>query len=453
MYLKNNPSSRPGRHPAPSAAHASAVLGPETIARVVFANGITVLVRENHAAPVAVLQGTLRAGAMHETGIQAGLASLTAGMLSRGSQRYDFDAFNDVVEGAGANLTFGADTDSTDFGITCLSEDFAPLVEVLADALRRPLFPADQFEKLRRQRLVYLRERDQDTGSVASLQFHEALFGRDHPYGRATSGYVETLETLQLDELVAFHAQRFTPQGAILVVTGDVETASVLDLLQRHFGDWEGPMPERTFPPLIARTPGEPRQIVMADKVQSDLVIGAPAIRREDPDFYAVRVANCILGQFGLMGRLGERVREEQGLAYYAYSSVVAEQIGGVWMASAGVNPEHVEQAAASIAQEFARLGAEPVPADEVADSQSYLTGVLPLMLETNEGVASTLLSMEWNNLGLDYLQRYPELIRCVTAEDIQRVARTYLDPARCTVVVAGPDPAVVGDEEEFGDG
>jgi zinc protease len=185
----------------------------------------------------------------------------------------------------------------------------------------------------------------------------------------------------------------------------------------------------------------------MADKVQSDLIVGAPAIRRDDPDFYAVRVANCILGQFGLMGRLGARVREEQGLAYYAYSSVVAEQIGGVWMASAGVNPEHIEQAIESIRQEFAALGAEPVPAEELADSQSYLTGVLPLMLETNEGVASTLLSIEWNDLGLDYLQRYPELIAGVTTEDIQRVARTYLDPARCTVVVAGPDPSMLVDD------
>jgi zinc protease len=152
-----------------------------------------------------------------------------------------------------------------------------------------------------------------------------------------------------------------------------------------------------------------------------------------------MRVANCILGQFGLMGRLGTRVREEQGLAYYAYSSLAAELAGGVWVAGAGVNPANVAAAVASIAQEFARIGVEGVDAEELSDSQAYLTGVLPLTLETNEGVAGTLLSMEWFGLGLDYLLRYEELIDSVTSDDVQRVCAEYLQPDRCVTVVAGP--------------
>ena len=153
----------------------------------------------------------------------------------------------------------------------------------------------------------------------------------------------------------------------------------------------------------------------MPGKVQSDIVIGARGVARSDPDYYAVRVANCILGQFGLMGRLGERVREEQGLAYYAYSSNMADLAGGAWTAAAGVNPANVEQAIESILHEFADIGAAGVSSEELTDSQSYLTGVLPLTLETNDGVASTLLNMEWHGLGLDYLLRYRELINSVT--------------------------------------
>ena len=131
-------------------------------------------------------------------------------------------------------------------------------------------------------------------------------------------------------------------------------------------------------------------------------------------------------------------MREEQGLAYYAYSSLMTELLGGVWMAGAGVNPANVDAAIDSIEEEFARIGEEGVEAEELADSQAYLTGVLPLTLETNEGVASTLLNMEWYGLGLDYLLRYQDLIYGVTAADVRRVCAEYLQPERCVTVVAG---------------
>jgi zinc protease len=152
-----------------------------------------------------------------------------------------------------------------------------------------------------------------------------------------------------------------------------------------------------------------------------------------------VRVANTILGVFGMMGRLGERVREEQGLAYYCYSGHDAERYTGAWMAGAGVNPTDVSQAVASILTEFERLGSELVSQDELSDSQNYMTGVLPLALETNAGVAGRLLAMEWYDLGLDYLLRYAELINNITAADVQRVARQYLRTDQYGLVVAGP--------------
>jgi len=179
--------------------------------------------------------------------------------------------------------------------------------------------------------------------------------------------------------------------------------------------------------------------VPMADKVQADIMLGVSGVPRNHPDFYALRVANCILGQFGMMGRLGARVREEQGLAYYAYSSLAADAVGGVWTAAAGVNPRDVESAIASMQDEFTRIAAEGVSADELADSQAYLTGHLPLTLETNEGVAATLLSMEWYALGLDYLLRYKDLIYSVTSDDVQRVCAQYLRPERIVTVVAGP--------------
>lgn len=419
---------------------ANALPSPETIFRTTFPNGLTLLVREDHTSPVTVLQGSLRVGAVCESPEQAGLAAFVASMLTRGSAHYDYDAFNAAVENVGASLTISADIHSTDLSITSLSEDFEQMLRLLADLIRHPTFPDDHIERLRRMKLVHIQEREQDTASVAARRFNEQLFTRRHPYGRATEGYLETVTALQRQDMTDFHGHWYTPQGGVLAIAGDVDARRTAEIVAETFGDWRVAAPARPLIEPVRITDFQPIHTSMAGKVQSDLVIGAYGVRRNDPDFYAVRVANCILGQFGMMGRLGERIREEQGLAYYCYSASVAEQEDGIWFAAAGVNPADVDAAIESILAEFARLGAKPVDAEELSDTQAYLTGIVPLTLETNEGVASTLLSMEWFGLGLDYLQRYPSLIYGVTAADVQRVAARYLVPERCVISTAGPD-------------
>ncbi len=415
-----------------------AMPGPETVMRTVLDNGITVLIRENRSAPVVVLEGLVTAGAIHDPTDKLGLASFVASMVTRGSARYDFDQFNEITEAVGASLNVSADSHATHFGLSCLAEDFADLIDVLADALQRPSFPADQAEIVLGQTLVYHQERLHDTQQIAGLRFFETLY-EGHPYGHAISGYPETVRAISRDDLVAFHAKRYTPQEAIIVVSGDVDPDETLALLTDAFGQWQGDAPEKALPDAQPIEESRRVDIDMPHKFQSDIVIGCLAVPRSHPDFYALRVANTILGSFGMMGRLGESVREQQGLAYGCSSTLDADLIAGAWFANAGVNPENVEQAVAAILQEFERLGNEPVPADELRDSQDYMTGVVPLALETNAGVATTLLSMEWFGLGLDYLQRYSELIYAVTPEDMQRVAQQYLRPDRSILVVAGP--------------
>jgi zinc protease len=408
------------------------------VTRVQLANGLTILVRENHSSPIVTLHGSLQAGAVDETAAQAGLATLTAAMLSRGSERYSFDQFNDAVEAVGGNLTLNGDAHSTDFNLACLAEDFPQLLDVLADALLRPLFPADHLEKVRQERLVRLQERDQDTSAVANLRFYETIYD-GHPYGRSVAGYAPTVTSLTRQDLVDFHRRFYAPAGAVIVVAGDVATATVIAQLTGHFGAWQATRPERFLPPQPPLPATRQLHIPMKGKFQADIVLGGHALSRFDPDFYVARVANCILGQFGMMGRLGETVREQQGLAYYCYSALDAEPTMGLWLAAAGVNPTHVDQAVTSIYTEFARIGGEGVTAQELDDAQSYLTGVVPLTLETNDGVAATLLNMEWYGLGLDFLDNYPALIRAVTVADVQRVAARFLRPEACVTVVAGP--------------
>ena len=418
-------------------------IGPETIHRVRTANDITILVRPNPSAPVVVLEGCLRAGSVDESAEKAGLASFTSSLLSRGSANYDFDRYNEAVESVGASVGVGGGTHITDFGSESLVEDFPLMVEILADILQRPTFPPEHIERVRGQWLVRLQEREQSTRSVSYRRFNEMIYG-DHPYGLSTSGYIETIQEISRDDVVGFHQDHYRPNQAIVVVSGDVEPQAVVALLESHFGGWrtgaEPPSPADTIPPVAGPNGVQRKSVAMPGKVQTDVVVGCLAIARTHPDYYAVQVANNILGQFGMMGRLGENVRERQGLAYYCSSALDADIGIGPWVAFAGVNPQNVDQAIDSILHEFERIGQEPVSDEELSDSIANMTGTLPLRLETNDGVASILLNMEWFGLGLDYLQTYPERIRAITKEDVQRVAAAYLRTDSYTLVTAGPD-------------
>ncbi len=188
------------------------------------------------------------------------------------------------------------------------------------------------------------------------------------------------------------------------------------------------------------------RQVAMPDKTQSDIVLGWPAMRRAAPDFDAARLANTVLGVFGMMGRLGANVREKQGMAYYAASRLSADREPGTWVTYAGVNPANVARATRAVLDEIKRLCDEPVPTAELEDSKHYLTGSMPLQLETNDGVASLLVDIEWHQLGLDYLARYPGIINSLTAEQVQAAAQKYLDPAAYVLAVAGPQDGKIAD-------
>jgi zinc protease len=177
----------------------------------------------------------------------------------------------------------------------------------------------------------------------------------------------------------------------------------------------------------------------MPQKTQSDIMLGLPGPVRAAPDYLEASVANTILGVFGMMGRLGMTVREEQGLAYYAYSRLQGGLGPAPWFVSTGVAPDKVQQAIDSILVEIDRLINEPIPEDELADTQAYRTGTLPVSLETNDGLASIITDIELYELGLDYLQKLPEKIEAMTPESVQAAAKKYLSTEQIAIAVAGP--------------
>ncbi|MBN1138011.1 MAG: insulinase family protein [Anaerolineae bacterium] len=414
---------------------------PETIARAELPNGITLLVSENDDSPAVVLSGYLWAGSMNEAPEQAGLASLTAAMLLRGTETRSFGEINQALESVGAQLGFHGGVHTAGFGGKALAEDLDLLLDMLADCLRRPVFPPAETERLRGQILTDLQRRAHDTRRMADLAFNALLYP-DHPYGRSVQGYEDTVTGLGRDDAAGFYRRCYSPQGMVVVLVGAVQAAAALDKVQAALGDWRAPevTPNRASvapPAPLAETRSQ--TVTVEGKTQADVMLGWLGMARTDPDYIKAGLANNILGVFGMMGRLGDNLRDRQGLAYYVYSRLEAGLGAGPWAAVAGVDPANVQRTVDGIRGEVRRLRQEPVSADDLANSQLSLTGSLPLRLETNEGVAGVLLDMERYGLGLDYLQRYAGLVNAVTIQDIQEMAHRYLDPDRYVLAVAGP--------------
>jgi zinc protease len=426
--------------PSAAAAAHSALPGSENITREEFENGIVVLARPNFNSPSVVISGYLAAGGLFDPDEKLGLGDFTATALMRGTAKRDFQQIYDALESAGASLGFNGATHTSGFSGKALAEDLPLLLELLAEALLEPIFPGQQVARLKAQLLTGLAMRAQDTRAMASLAFDQLIY-KNHPYSRPEDGYPETVEQIHREDLVAFHQQHYGPKGMVISIVGAVDPVDAIQWVRAALGNWKNP--HQPIPPkLPAVTPLQEtvtQNVTIPGKSQADLVIGVAGPPRSAADFIPASLGNNVLGQFGMMGRIGDVVREQAGLAYYAYSSLSGGLGPGPWSVSAGVDPANIDEAIDLIRAEIERFVAKPVSAEELSDSQANYIGRLPLALESNAGVGGALLNLERYNLGLDYYQQYAERIAAVTVEEVLAAARHYLDPDKLAVAVAGP--------------
>jgi zinc protease len=414
--------------------------GADDIHRMELPNGIVVLARANFNSPSVVISGYLHAGGLLDPDEKLGLADFVSSALMRGTQGRDFQKLYDELESVGASFGYNSGTNYTGFGGRSLVEDLPLLLDVMADTLQNPVFPKDQVEKLRAQMLTSLAIRAQDTTDMASLTFDELLFD-GHPYSRADEGWPETVQAITLDDLADFHRKYYGPRRMVIVIVGAVEPEKAVGEVEHVLGGWQNEVQEDApvLPEFRPPSKTVQRHFSIPGKYQSDIVMGTYGPTRKDPEYFPASLGNNILGQFGLMGRIGEVVRERSGLAYYVYSSLSAGVGPGEWYVSAGVNPSNLGKAIDLIGQELKRYVDEGITVDELADSQANFVGRLPLSLESNGGVAGSLLNIERYDLGLDYYRQYPDLVKAVTVDDVLETARKYIIPERLVVATAGP--------------
>ena len=418
----------------------TALPGPDDIYREVLPNGITVLTRSNFNSPSVVINGYFDAGALFDPDEKLGLADFVTSALMRGTKKHKFDEIYNVLESAGAGLGFNTGVHKSGFSGRSLAEDLPLLLSLVSEALTQPNFPKAEMEKLRAQILTGLAISAEDTSDMASETFDKILY-KDHPYSRPDEGTPESIQRISRDDLVKFQRGHYGPRGMVIAIVGAVGAEEAVGQVKRALGRWQvkGQKEALEIPEVKLLKKTVSRHHRIAGKSQSDIVIGTNGPRRKDPEFMPALLGNNVLGQFGMMGRIGDAVREKAGLAYYAYSSLNAGIGPGSWEVNAGVNPNNVGKATDLIVDELERFVREGVTESELADSKANFIGRLPLSLESNGGVAGALLNIERHDLGMDYYLRYADLVNEVTCEDVLNTARKFINPDRLAIAVAGP--------------
>ncbi|HEY7587509.1 MAG TPA: pitrilysin family protein [Thermoplasmata archaeon] len=406
--------------------------------RTVLDNGAVLIAQPLPSNPFVAFRGSVPAGLAAEAN-EPGLATFVSHLLLSGTRRMGGRKLVDRLESLGATLEFHAMEEVLLFQGRCTRRTAVETVRILLECLFQPAFPPKEVERVRAELLNELRIQRDDTRYRAARGLANIVFPKGHPYGREPRGDASHLKRIRRPDVVAFHEAHIGSDGLILAITGDVDRVLVEEAVARSLSK----VPATNEPPASIPPPAgyRPRteSIPMPHKSQVDIAVGGPAVPRRHGDFYALHLANLLFGRIGLMGRIGRNLRDEQGLAYYAFSDLDARSVGGMWSVAAGVNPANLEKVLQGVRAEMERLRAEPFGLEEIRDGKDNQVGSLIVSLERNAEVAAELHRMEYFGLGMDFLEHYADIVRELPDDAVRSVAQKYFAPADASVVVAGP--------------
>ncbi len=404
--------------------------------RTVLNNGMVLLTSEQRALPMVSIELLIDAGSRYEPADQAGLANLISKLLIYGTKQRTAVQISDTLDFIGSSLETGCGQDTASVSMTVLKKDLATGLELLADVLTQSTFPQAEIDRQKQAIIASIRAAEEEPGTVAAKAFAAALFP-DSPYGRPVEGSEASVKALQQKGLRDFFARNYRPNRSIIAVVGDVSEQEIAKTLNGAFQTW--PKGEPSGQALVPAKVGESKVLrINKDLTQANIVLGHNGVARGNPDYYAIQVMNYVLGGGGFSSRAMDSIRNERGLAYSVYSYFAADKSHGAFEFIMQTKNETALEAIRIATEEMRRVREQPVTEQELNDAKDYLIGSFPLRFDTNRKVAGFLTQVEYFKLGLDYPDRYADLIRKVTGDDVQRAAKQYLQPERLITVIVG---------------
>jgi zinc protease len=407
-----------------------------TATETVLPNGLTVIVAVDSRLPLISYRLAFRTGDAHDPADLPGLMDMLTGLLTEGTESRTSREIADEVARLGATLQAGANSDYTTVAASSLTIFGEKVLELLADVALRPVFPPSEVELVKQNTKESLKQQRAQPTFLASEMVARVMFG-EHPY-HVTSPSPESIDATTRERLIEFHRSTFIPNNGVLFIAGDVQHDSILQQVENLFGGWEpGNVTSDQFPAPPQRTSRTAYIVDRPGSAQANIVISNAGIKRTNPDYFPLLLMHTVLGA-NASSRLFMNLREDKGYTYGAYSSLDARRTAGTFRATAEVRTPVAGDSLKEFFYELSRIRNEPVSEKEMADAKSYLTGVFPLRLETQEGLVDQLLQIKMFGLPHDYLEAYRNQIQAVTIEQVQEVAKKYVRPDEAAVVIVG---------------
>ena len=407
------------------------------VSRATLPNGLRVVVAENHTVPLVAMRTLIRSGADRDPAELAGVAGLTADLLDEGAGARDAIRLAEDIGLLGGALATGADWDAAYASVDVLSRNTDAMAAILGDVVFRAMLPQDGFDRVRSERLTEIFQQKDEPASIAGKRFSSLLYGSG-VYGNSVIGTTESVTRITLDHVRRYYAQHYVPNNSSVIVAGDVNADAAIELVGRVFADWKrGAEPPH---PKIDPQRFESSNIFVIDRpeaVQSEIRVGHVGVPRDCEDYFPLSVMNALLGGV-FNSRINLNLRERHGYTYGARSAFSFRRLAGPFVVAAPVRNEVTRESVSEILGELRRIRTGDIEERELADTKNYLMGVFPATVQSSSDIAGRLLDMELYSLPEDYFDRYRENIDGVSADDVARVAKKYIDPDRALIVIVG---------------
>ena len=417
-----------------------------------LSNGLTVLIMENHRLPMISLQFNVSgAGPIFEPSNMPGLASTTAQMLREGTRsRTSLQIAEETAQlGAAISGSAGFGSSATVINASGLSDNFDQWFALASDILLNPNFPADELNRLKQRMKAQLRQQRASPNFLSNETFSRAVYG-SHP-AATVSPTNESIDAITPEMLAKWRQDRYAPQNAILGITGDVKASELVPKLEKALAAWKKTELKEVLPPNPK--PAAAKKVLLVDRpnsVQTTVVLGNIAIDRRDPDYIALNVTNHILGG-GPAARLFLNLREEKGYTYGVYSSFAALKYPGPWRAGGDVRTEVTAPAMTEFFREFQRIREEKVPENELEEAKRAIVASFALSLESPSELLGYAIVRKIYGFPPDYWDTYPAKVMAITADDVQRAARKYINPDNLQIVAVGDVSKIKSAMEKYG--